>query len=431
MAPCGKNGNGGGAGSEQSGGAEQAYANYYGAEISNLAATNHYTNKYADYANHADYDHASPGSPITLPPLRYTKTSGLTSVFVPDYYQQGAYDPYATSSGSQQYGQQQYQSQYQQQYEPQQYGQQWYGYQQYQQQKDKQQQYEQKYEQKEMAYNNPYANSGYGAGYGYPPGYNAQYAQPQQQQYQASPPQIRNPFAPPPPPASTYGAQNSGFDPEYEQQIAQWQSAYAPADQLERGKKNGKYDRPDNANLAPIGQRGTGATGTDSGDAKGKGVDDNTTVVRKGGGETWEDKSLLEWDPTKFRIMVGNLAGEVTDDLLSKAFDRYDVSKARVVRDKRTTKSKGYGFVEFNDSELGFKAAREMAQKYIGSHPITIKRSTTNVAPVKQKDNKRGRNNNDRNKKKRDEQDPLRANTQAGIEKKQPSKAPSGLKLLG
>lgn len=414
MAPKGKNSGGGDGGNEPSGGAEQAkqakeaHANYYGAEISNLASTNQYTTECANYANYGHTKYANP-TPIVLPSIYYTATGDSTAAYNRNYCQQGAYDSYATNSGYQQYAQQ------------------WYG----QQQQYGQQQHEQhKYEEQAMAYNNPYANSGYGAGYGYPPGYNAQYAQPQQQQYQASPPQIRNPFAPPPPPASTYGAQNSSFDPEYEQQIAQWQSAYAPADQQERGKKSGKYDRPDNANLAPIGQRGNGATGTESVDAKGKGVDDDTTVVRKGGGETWEDKSLLEWDPTKFRIMVGNLAGEVTDDLLSKAFDKYDVSKARVVRDKRTTKSKGYGFVEFNDSELGFKAAREMAQKYIGSHPITIKRSTTNVAPVKQKDNKKGRNN-DRNKKRRDEQDALRANTQAGIEKKQPSKAPSGLKLLG
>lgn len=293
---------------------------------------------------------------------------------------------------------------------------------------------------------NQYANQGYGA-YGYPPAYAAQYAQPQQQQYQATPPAIRNPFAPPPPPASTYAAQNANFDPDYEQQIAQWQSAYVPADQQDRGRKGGKDPRQEaNANHTPVGQRGTGTgtgagtgtgTGTaaaaESGDAKTKQDDDKFTVVRRGGGEQWEDKSLLEWDPTKFRIMVGNLAGEVTDDSLAKAFAQYGVSKARVVRDKRTTKSKGFGFVEFEEGELGFKAAREMTGKYIGSHPVTIQRSKTDVRPQVKKDNNkhRGKNNNNKNKQGKNDKDPLKAHTGAGIEKKPVNRPAPGLKLLG
>ncbi|CAK4032169.1 hypothetical protein DOTSEDRAFT_73158 [Lecanosticta acicola] len=309
---------------------------------------------------------------------------------------------------------------------------------QYQQYQQHLQYYQQNQQYSQMDYNQ-YANSAaYGAGYGYgaPPGYQ-QYAQPQQQ-YQASPPQIRNPFAPPPPPASTYASQNAEFDPTYEQQIAQWQSAYAPADQQDRGKKGGKNDRADNANFAPIGQR-AGAVAAESADGKSKSAveDSKYTVVRKGGGESWEDKSLLEWDPKQFRIMVGNLAGEVTDDSLAKAFAQYGVSKARVVRDKRTTKSKGYGFVAFEDHDQGFKAAREMVGKYIGSHPVTIQRSKTNVQPIVKKDQhkhkgKNKSNNHQQNKNKVDkkQQDPLRANTNAGIEKKNP-KYPSGLKLLG
>ncbi|KAF7195074.1 putative RNA-binding protein C22E12.02 [Pseudocercospora fuligena] len=288
------------------------------------------------------------------------------------------------------------------------------------------------YPQHNMDYNQ-YANQGYGA-YGYPPGYAAQYAQPQQQQYQATPPAIRNPFAPPPPPASTYSAQNANFDPDYEQQIAQWQSAYAPADQQDRRGK-GKDSRPEaNANHTPVGQRGGAAAGaSENGDAKSKQDDSKFTVVRKGGGEQWEDKSLLEWDPTKFRIMVGNLAGEVTDDSLAKAFAQYGVSKARVVRDKRTTKSKGFGFVEFEEGELGFKAAREMTGKYIGSHPVTIQRSKTDVRPQQKKDNNkhRGKNNNNKNKQGKNDKDPLKAHTGAGIEKKPANKPAPGLKLLG
>ena len=107
------------------------------------------------------------------------------------------------------------------------------------------------------------------------------------------------------------------------------------------------------------------------------------TVQRSGGGTTWNDPTLLEWDPAHFRIFVGNLAGEVTDESLLKAFSKYpSTAKARVIRDKRTTKSKGFGFVSFADGDDYFQAAREMQGKYIGSHPVLIKRSTTEVKPT-------------------------------------------------
>ena len=116
------------------------------------------------------------------------------------------------------------------------------------------------------------------------------------------------------------------------------------------------------------------------------------TVVRSGGGQTWQDPSLLEWDPAHFRLFVGNLAGEVTDESLLKAFAKFPtVQKARVVRDKRTTKSKGYGFVSFSDGEEYFQAARDMQGKYIGSHPVLVKKSTTEIRPTVPGSGKKGK----------------------------------------
>ena len=262
-----------------------------------------------------------------------------------------------------------------------------------------------------------YSNAGYN--YQYPPGYSDPYAQ--QQQYQ-TPPAIRNPFAAPAPAQSAYTKQNANFDPEQEASIAQWHANYAPQDPL-NAKKSGKGDNP---NLTAIGPSKDAAAPQISEEKKGM------TVMRKGGGKTWEDRSLLEWDPNEFRIQVGNLAGEVTDDSLAKALEKYGVSKARVIRDKTTTKSKGYGFVSFKDGELGFKAAREMVGKYIGSHPVTIQRSKADLRPSKVKENHhKGKNN--KNKKGKDEkakEDPLRANTGAHIEKK-PVRNPTGYKMLG
>ena len=122
---------------------------------------------------------------------------------------------------------------------------------------------------------------------------------------------------------------------------------------------------------------------------------------------------------------MGNLAGEVTDESLLKAFSKYpSVQKARVVRDKRTTKSKGYGFVSFVDGEEYFQAARDMQGKYIGSHPVLLRKSTTEIRPTvpqdKRKNGKGGKGGGGGGK----------GANGAGIQKKQ-SKTRGGLKVLG
>jgi hypothetical protein len=106
------------------------------------------------------------------------------------------------------------------------------------------------------------------------------------------------------------------------------------------------------------------------------------TVVREAGGQVWDDQTLLEWDPSHFRLFVGDLAGEVTDETLFKAFAKYPtLVKARVVRDKKTTKSRGYGFVSFSTPDDFLKSWKEMNGKYIGSHPIKLRKATTELKP--------------------------------------------------
>ncbi len=50
-------------------------------------------------------------------------------------------------------------------------------------------------------------------------------------------------------------------------------------------------------------------------------------------------------------------------------------AKAKVLREKQTGKSRGYGFVSFLDPFEGLKAMREMNGKYIGSRPCKLKKS--------------------------------------------------------
>lgn len=257
------------------------------------------------------------------------------------------------------------------------------------------------------------------AQYSAPPATNynsgAQYAsQPQYDASYSAAPQIRNPFVPPSDVSSSATTYNSGFDPDYEAQVQQWQSAYvnregggAPAPTT-----TSKSAAPTVSSI-PSAARSEPAAQPDG---------PSKTVYRSGGGSTWTDSTLLEWDPAHFRIFVGNLAGEVTDESLLKAFSQYpSVQKARVIRDKRTTKSKGYGFVSFADGDDYFRAAREQNGKYVGSHPIVVKKAVTDVRPTAQKqNNSKGKGGAGGHGKVQ----------HGGVNKKQP-KTKGGLKVLG
>ncbi|GFF27399.1 hypothetical protein IFM58399_01685 [Aspergillus lentulus] len=203
--------------------------------------------------------------------------------------------------------------------------------------------------------------------------------------YGPSVPHIQNPFTATGT-GKNYGRNDSGLDPETEAQIAQWQSAYANKEEVPGGGKvAGRRDGATGMPGATVGTNTpTSATAASTPTpVPGHPEQNAKTVVRSGGGQTWSDPTLLEWDPAHFRLFVGNLAGEVTDDSLLKAFARYSsVQKARVIRDKRTQKSKGYGFVSFSNGDDYFAAAREMQGKYIGSHPILLRRATTEIRPT-------------------------------------------------
>jgi RNA recognition motif-containing protein len=102
----------------------------------------------------------------------------------------------------------------------------------------------------------------------------------------------------------------------------------------------------------------------------------STSTIRQAGGKVWRDSSLSEWPDNDYRIFVGNLGNEVTDEMLAASFKVYaSYQRSRVVRDKRTMKTRGYGFVSFTDPVDMLSALREMNNKYIGNRPCMLKRS--------------------------------------------------------
>lgn len=90
----------------------------------------------------------------------------------------------------------------------------------------------------------------------------------------------------------------------------------------------------------------------------------NRKLLRVAGGQTWEDPTLSDWSDDDFRMFCGDLGNDVTDELLTRTFNKYpSFLRARVIRDKRTNKSKGYGFISFKDPADFTKAMKEMNGK--------------------------------------------------------------------
>ncbi|ODM93637.1 RNA-binding protein 42 [Orchesella cincta] len=116
-------------------------------------------------------------------------------------------------------------------------------------------------------------------------------------------------------------------------------------------------------------------------------------LVRSAGGTVWEDTSLQDWDPKDFRLFCGDLGNDVTDEVLTRVFGRYpSFQKARVIRDKRTNKTKGYGFVSFKDPNDFVRAVKELDGRYVGSRPIKLRKSNwknRNVDVVRKRETER------------------------------------------
>lgn len=75
-------------------------------------------------------------------------------------------------------------------------------------------------------------------------------------------------------------------------------------------------------------------------------------------------------------IFVARLNYGTTGDDLRSAFEAYgEVSSAKVIMDKFTGRSKGFGFVEMDNDEEGQEAIRNLNDSELDGNTIVVKKS--------------------------------------------------------
>jgi hypothetical protein len=73
------------------------------------------------------------------------------------------------------------------------------------------------------------------------------------------------------------------------------------------------------------------------------------------------------------KIYVGNLSFKATDDDLRAAFEPYgEVVSARVIKDKETGRSRGFGFVEMPNQEQGNSAIEKVNNTEIVDRAVRV-----------------------------------------------------------
>ncbi|CAA2992469.1 polyadenylate-binding RBP45-like, partial [Olea europaea subsp. europaea] len=79
-------------------------------------------------------------------------------------------------------------------------------------------------------------------------------------------------------------------------------------------------------------------------------------------------------DTPEYTIFVGDLAADITDYMLQETFraSYSSVKGAKVVTDKITGRTKGYGFVRFGDESEQLHAMTEMNGRYCSTRPMRV-----------------------------------------------------------
>jgi len=73
------------------------------------------------------------------------------------------------------------------------------------------------------------------------------------------------------------------------------------------------------------------------------------------------------------KIYIGGLPYQTDEDQLTQMFSTYgEVASAKVITDRDTGRSKGFGFVEMSDDAAAKKAIAELHEAELGGRTITV-----------------------------------------------------------
>ncbi len=74
-----------------------------------------------------------------------------------------------------------------------------------------------------------------------------------------------------------------------------------------------------------------------------------------------------------YKLFVGGLPFATTDDELKELFSAHGtVTSAKVITDRETGRSKGFGFVEFENDDEGKAAEKALNGTDVGGRSITV-----------------------------------------------------------
>lgn len=117
-------------------------------------------------------------------------------------------------------------------------------------------------------------------------------------------------------------------------------------------------------------------------------------ILRSAAGDIWIDSTLSEFKSNDYRLFVGDLGNDVNDKNLYELFHEYkSLDKCKVIRNHKTGKTKGYGFISFLNADDAIHALKHMNGVVCVNRPIQLKRSEwneRNLDTVKQREHADG-----------------------------------------
>jgi RNA recognition motif-containing protein len=72
-------------------------------------------------------------------------------------------------------------------------------------------------------------------------------------------------------------------------------------------------------------------------------------------------------------LYVGNLPFSVTDESLTAHFAQFNPTQASVIKDRDSGRSRGFGFVKFDDDAQADNAVTELNEKELDGRPLVVR----------------------------------------------------------